>query len=172
MILSQTLFARGLVAVAVTALLSSPLGCGSKRMQVGAPAPPWMDPAIDQEAQKLAPGAARVADFTARADEGQKAEFPVTLEAGRCYVFVLVGEKDLEGIELEVEAAGGDELGDASGETKLTLSACAKRSGPHVLKTKLDEGEGAFKLAVFAKGGPSPAAAPPPPPPSAAPEAQ
>ena len=157
--------AGALALVALSALSA----CGGKRAQVGAPAPPWMDPAIDQEAAKLAPGAPRVAEFTARADEGQKAEFPVTLEAGRCYVFVLVGEKDLEGIELEVEATGGDELGDASGETKVTLAACAKRSGPHVLKTKLDEGEGTFKLVVFAKGGAAPSAAAAPPAPSAAP---
>lgn len=149
--------------------LAALAACGGRRPPpaAGSPPPPWLDAEIDKQAAALAPGTVRVGEHSAWGDEGRndKAEWNVMLDAGKCYAFSLVGEPGIEKLDLALISPSGSKIAKQAAKRtpNLLMEACPKEPGRHRLVADIDDGEGHYKIGVFAKDAPPTAIAPPPP---------
>ncbi len=107
---------------------------------------------VDQQAVGQVPGATRVGDFLVGA--GEKSDFSVMLEAGKCYWFSGVGDRNVERLMLYLWGPpNGNRLADAKPDSRnATLGHCPQLTGAYHFQAKVD-GEGQYVIGVYMKVG-------------------
>ena len=146
--------------------LVSLCSCSKRALPPVAPqAPANMDSRIDETAAQHASDAGRVGRIfkSVAHEEGERKDWEMTVEAGKCYWWVAAGDAVVEGIYLILWDEQGDELTKKKEKSNdVVLAHCAKSSGLYKLQTRIFSGRGHFAIGMYEKGAPrSPAEATP-----------
>lgn len=135
------------------------------------PTPPeWLDTAVRDQVTQAAPQAQPVGEQIYKGTafrEGEKMQWQVTLDPGKCYYFSGAGDQTVEELELNVWDPTGDRVAKTDGQQRVILEHCATMPGLYRFEAKVEEGHGHFAVAVYSKDAPAapvPAPAPGPAP--------
>lgn len=151
-------------------------GCATVEMVPTTPLPAI----IDQQMAAQAPDARRMREFLV--GQGERTDFVVNLEAGKCYWFSGAADPEVERLSMYLWGPpSGRRLADSRPHSRnTTLGYCPMMTGNYKFQAKI-EGEGRYLVGVYEKGGApvayvqpyvQPYYAPPPPlPPPIAPPA-
>lgn len=153
---------KGLIVTSAVLLV---LGACTPRVlpPVSAEPPADMDARIDRSAAQHATEAGRVGNiFTSVAhEEGDRKDWEVTVEAGKCYWWVAAGDDVVEGIYLILWNEQGKEVTKRKEKSKdVVLAHCAQSSGLYRLQTRIFSGRGHFAIGLYEKGAPKAQQAP------------
>jgi hypothetical protein len=98
-----------------------------------------------------APGAARVGDLLQGA--GTRAEWPVHLDAGKCYWLVAVGDaRAVKALELKLSDPLKIQVADNKSDSEVSMVGyCASAPGTFRAEARVTRGGGEFELGVFAR---------------------
>jgi hypothetical protein len=118
--------------------------------------PPWLDTAVQEQAQQQAPDAQLIGSIykgTAfREDTGN--DWQVSLEAGQCYWFSGAGDQTVEELYLELSDPEDDRVAKDDNDTpRIVITHCPETSGTFELKAEVTEGHGHFAVGVYGKAG-------------------
>ena len=118
---------------------------------------PNLAPICDKRAAGAAPGAKRVGDYF----EGHgnsyghddRFDYPVQLDAGKCYWFIACGEPDhIKTLSLFLWGPNNKRITEAKSDNNTPmLGHCAQQTGMFKIQTKITGGSGHFKAALYAK---------------------
>lgn len=108
---------------------------------------------VDSQAAALAPGAARVGNlYAAMAPKGQKNDWFVPLEGGRCYIFIAAGGAGVQYLSQFLWDPSGRRVTDhKSKSAESIMSFCPTFPGPYHLQAKVEKGGGEIRVGVYAK---------------------
>jgi len=108
---------------------------------------------VDGQAATLAPGARRVGNFfSAMAPKGQKNDWFVPLEAGRCYTFIAAGGAGVQFLSQFLWDPSGRRVSDnKSKSAESVMGFCTATPGPYHLQAKVEKGGGELRVGVYAK---------------------
>jgi hypothetical protein len=125
-----------------------------------APPPPPPKPAVDlgklcdEQAAAAAPGAKRVGEYLSTAGgRMDKMDWPVALEAGKCYWFVGAGEPGkVKELSLFLWGPDSKRVTESKSSSNASLVGhCASFPGMFKLQAKIASGGGALKVGVYSK---------------------
>ncbi|MBI5543184.1 MAG: hypothetical protein HY901_04810 [Deltaproteobacteria bacterium] len=107
--------------------------------------------AAELQAQAVSPGSARVGDvFQGQGRRGDDADWNVELQPG-CYLVSGAGGPGVERLYLSL-FSGKERLAKVASKTALaTLAHCVQAAGTYRVRATIDEGKGAFAMAVFSQ---------------------
>jgi hypothetical protein len=107
---------------------------------------------IDQQMAAQAPDARRMRDFLI--GQGERTDFVVNLEAGRCYWFSGAADAEVERLSMYLWGPpSGHRLADSRPHSRnTTLGYCPMMSGNYKFQAKI-EGEGRYLVGVYEKPG-------------------
>jgi hypothetical protein len=108
---------------------------------------------IESHAKSLAPGALRVGEFfSGFGDKGQRSDWYVPLETGKCYVFIGLGGAGVQFISQYLWDPSGRRVSDnKSKSAESVMSFCAGIGGPYHLQAKIEKGTGEYHVGVYAR---------------------
>jgi hypothetical protein len=128
---------------------------------VAAPVPvavgPDLAPLCDQRAAASAPGARRLGAFFEGAGNSyghdDKFDYPVQLDAGKCYWIVACGEPDhIKKLFMYLWGPDNKRITEIkSDDNRPTIGHCAKETGMFKFQVKIASGSGRFKAAMYGK---------------------
>lgn len=119
--------------------------------------------APDRLAHALDPAAARVGTIFQglAARPGERSDWSVPLEQGRCYLFSGTGDAGIGRLALAVRAPGGARVAAVRpGGALVSARYCAPASGSYRVQLRVEGGRGAYALGTYLVAPPD---APPPP---------
>ncbi len=127
--------------------------------------PDWLEGAVDEQAQRAAPGSVRVGDlYTGLAfDEGDRQQWHVRLSGRGCIHLSAAGDQSVEEIALYLWGPTGKRLETERGSTPRTmLRYCPVygANGDYKFEAKVTEGHGHFAVGLYAEGDPAAAGDP------------
>lgn len=137
---------------------TAPAPAGAPAEATAAPQPPAELPAaggglegrIEKLAGASAPDADRVGDYFK--GSSAKTDWYVALEKGKCYWFIGAGEDTIGKISLFLWDPNDKRLEQNPSETnEVTIGFCPEVGGMHHFQAKVEEGEGAYMVGVYAK---------------------
>jgi hypothetical protein len=158
-------------ATLVALSLLVPAGACRRQQAPLTPAPPeWLDTAVTDQAKQHAPDAEAVGEIYKGTAfrEGDRTDWQVTLEGGRCYWFSSAGDQTVEELSLYLWDPTGERVSTERGKSPRTvLSYCTPPVMPGLYKVqaKVEEGHGHYALGIYGKAapqGPAPAPVPAP----------
>jgi hypothetical protein len=162
-----------LIGMCIVALLAL-INCRRDKPPVSPAPPAWLVTVVQDQAAQHAPDAQLVGNIYQGVahDEGDEQEWPLTLEAGKCYWFSGAGDQGVEELELFLYDPEGDRVAKATdGAPRAMMAHCPTVSGMFKLEAKAEDGRGHFHVGVYVKAAPD-GTVPPPPTGSAAAPAQ
>jgi hypothetical protein len=108
---------------------------------------------VDQQAQSLAPGAQRVgAVFSGAGDKGQRSDWYVPLEGGRCYTFIATGGAGVQFLSQFLWDPTGKRVSDSKSKTpESVMGFCVAMPGAYHLQAKVEKGGGEYRVGIYAK---------------------
>ena len=112
-----------------------------------------LDTYLEAQARTLAPGATRLGQrFAGAGDKGQRSDWFVPLEGGRCYTFLGAGGAGLQHLSLYLWDPSGKRVADNRSKTaEAVMGYCTTLPGPYHLQAKVEKGNGEYRVAVFTK---------------------
>jgi hypothetical protein len=153
----QVLASGGAVAVAPPPATGDGMPPPDPSLQPKAAAPAAAGDAlnahIDGQAQSFAPGAARVGDFFAGfGDKGQRSDWYVPLEAGKCYTFIAAGGAGVQFLSQFLWDPSGKRVADNKPKNaQSVMGFCSVLPGPYHLQAKVEKGGGEYHVGVYGK---------------------
>ena len=119
------------------------------------PPPPPVDLSalVDGQATSAAPGAGRVGNFfTGNTAQGDRNDWAVALDAGRCYWFIGAGETSVQHLSLYLwEPAGSRVTDNRSRNNQAVIGHCPKVSGMFKVEAKVEKGSGAYQMGIYVR---------------------
>lgn len=119
---------------------------------------PNLNALCNQEASKSAPGAKLVGDFFAGSGSSfgrdDRVQFPVQLDAGKCYWIVACGEPEhIKSLSLYLWSQENKRIANNrnSDSPNPMLGHCAKETGMYKFEVKVSGGSGKFQAGVYSK---------------------
>ncbi len=113
-------------------------------------APPSLGAMCDQTAAASGPGATRVGDYLNGA--GDRADFTIMMEPGRCYWVVGCGEPSVHALSLFLWGPDGKRLTEAKPDNSSpVVGHCPGMRGMHKLQAKVHKGGGRYSVGVYVK---------------------
>ena len=147
----KTLLRSTLGMAAVFAFLGL-LACGGARPQVAPLPPDWLGAAVDDHAKKSNARAHRIRDYYKGVayENGDRTDWQVPLEIGKCYWFVAVGEETVQELFLYLWDPDDTRVETERNKSNKTILAhCAARTGEYRLQAKVAEGYGHYFVGAF-----------------------
>ena len=116
-----------------------------------------LGPICDKHAAGAAPGAKRVGDYVSGKGNSighdDRFDFPIQLDAGKCYWVVACGEPDhVKSISLYLWGPNNKRITEAKGDNaNPMIGHCATQTGMFKFQAKITGGGGHFKAALYGK---------------------
>ncbi len=149
-------------------VLAAVCGCRRDKTPMTPTPPPWLDTAVQEQAQQQAPEAQLLGSIYKGIAfrEDQSSDWQITLEAGQCYWFSGAGDQTVEELYLELRDPDDDDVAEDKNDTpRIVITYCPETSGMFELEAKVTEGHGHYAVGVYGKQGTAapaePTAAPP-----------
>jgi hypothetical protein len=140
-----------------------------KKPPLSPTAPPWLPTVVQEQAMQNAPGSQLVGGLYAGVaeKEGQRSDWKVPLEYGKCYWFSAAGDQGVEELGIWLFDPEEDDIEKQKSETnKAMITHCPQVPGLYGVRVQVREGRGHYQMGVYSMaapgGGPAPTAAPPP----------
>jgi hypothetical protein len=117
------------------------------------PQPVDLSAIIDGQAAAAAAGAGRVGNFfTGTTTQGDRSEWPVALEAGRCYWFIGAGDPGIHELYLYLWDPANNRLTEnRSRNNQSLIGHCPKVSGMYKVQAKVEKGKGSYQMGLYAR---------------------
>lgn len=108
---------------------------------------------MDNTAAATAPGTKLQGLLAGNASSGDFADFPVSLEQGKCYTMIAVGRpKQVEELSIYVWGPNNKRITESHKSSHISsLSHCPTMSGSHKVEVKVSKGKGELALGIYSK---------------------
>lgn len=109
-----------------------------------------LGPAVEKMAKSVAPGAKKVGEFYA--SDAEISDWYTPFSKGDCYWVVGVGEDSIDELFLYLWDPDDDRVTQSRAKDhKASIGHCAKRDGMYHIQTKINDGDGHYKVGVYVK---------------------
>ena len=82
--------------------------------------------------------------------QGQERDFSISLEGGKCYAILAVGDSGVRDLDLVLHNASGEQIDrDVETDPRPVVRVCAGSTGSYTMKVKMFSGQGNFVYAAY-----------------------
>lgn len=127
----------------------------------GEPQPPALAPPppvdlsalIDGQAAAAAPGAGRVGNFfTGNTAQGDRSDWAVALDVGRCYWFIGAGEPAIRELSIYLwDPANSRVTENRAHNNQSVIGHCPRVAGMFKVQAKVEKGQGAYQMGIYVR---------------------